>query len=174
MDLDRGLSESQIALITREILEALKYLHDYLSVVHRDVKASNILLTESGNVKLTDFGVSARLTTIHPRRHSFIGTPYWMAPEVVRCQALETDGYDCSADIWSLGIACIEMAEKEPPHNTLSPNRVLIRILKGDEPILKHPKNWSNEFNEFLACCLSKQSNERLSAHQLLTVSIIF
>lgn len=95
-----------------------------------------------------------------------------MAPEIVRCQAIETDGYDYSADIWSLGVTCIEMAEKDPPHHTFSPNRVLIRILKGDEPKLKHPKNWSMKFNEFLGCCLAKQPHERLNAQQLSNVNI--
>jgi STE20-like kinase len=128
-------------------------------------------------VKLADFGVSAKNRQPLQRRHTFIGTPYWMSPEVVRCETASAEvvidkngGYDYKADIWSLGITCLEMAEKEPPHNMIGPNRVLFKILKAPEPRLRQPKNWSSEFNEFLEKCLVKDVNARFTAKQLLNV----
>lgn len=166
----RALEEPLIAFIIREVLEAVKYLHEQVCVIHRDLKASNILLNDLGQVKLADFGVSAKNILPQTRRNSFIGTPYWMSPEVIRCETDQDASYDSKSDIWSLGITCIEMAEKEPPHNMCAPNRALIRILKSNSPCLTHPNMWSVEFSEFLEKCLAKDPNQRLNARQLLNV----
>jgi serine/threonine protein kinase len=167
-DLDKPLTEPQIQYVIRETLEALVYLHENCHVIHRDMKAGNILLTESGLVKLADFGVSAKNTTLLQRRYSFIGTPYWMSPEVIACETDKEISYDYKADIWSLGITCIELAEKEPPHNELNPTRVMMRIRKSDAPKLKETHKWSKVFQDFLSKCLTKMPDERLNARELL------
>lgn len=173
VDLDRGLNEPQISFIIRETLEALKYLHDYLQVVHRDIKASNILLTETGHVKLADFGVSTKISPPSRHCHTFIGTPYWMSPEVIQCETNDEIGYDFKADVWSLGITCIELAERDPPHNLMPPNRVLLKILKSDPPTFKHPDTWSDDFNEFLSKCLIRDPDIRPAAKHLAQVTQI-
>jgi STE20-like kinase len=173
-DLDKSLSEAQIQYVIRETLEALAYLHDQCSIIHRDMKAGNILLTESGQVKLADFGVSAKNSSHLQRRYSFIGTPYWMSPEVIACETDKEMSYDYRTDIWSLGITCIELAEKEPPHNELNPTRVMMKIRKADAPRLKDPAKWSRSFHDFLLKCLSKQPDERLTARELLKVRSTF
>jgi STE20-like kinase len=167
-DLDKPLTEPQIQYVIRETLEALVYLHENCHVIHRDMKAGNILLTENGLVKLADFGVSAKNTSLLQRRYSFIGTPYWMSPEVIACETDKEISYDYKADIWSLGITCIELAEKEPPHNELNPTRVMMRIRKSEAPKLKEPHKWSKIFQDFLSKCLTKQPDERLNARELL------
>uniref|UniRef100_A0A8C5A9M1 non-specific serine/threonine protein kinase n=1 Tax=Gadus morhua TaxID=8049 RepID=A0A8C5A9M1_GADMO len=129
LELDRGLIESQIKVVCRQMLEALVYLHQ-IKIIHRDLKAGNILLTLDGDIKLADFGVSAKNTKTLQRRDSFIGTPYWMAPEVVMCETMKDAPYDYKADIWSLGITLIELAQIEPPHHELNPMRVLLKIAK--------------------------------------------
>uniref|UniRef100_A0A673ZZY6 non-specific serine/threonine protein kinase n=1 Tax=Salmo trutta TaxID=8032 RepID=A0A673ZZY6_SALTR len=131
LELDRGLMEPQIQVICRQTLEALVYLHS-IKIIHRDLKAGNILLTLEGDIKLADFGVSAKNTKTLQRRDSFIGTPYWMAPEVVMCETMKDAPYDYKADIWSLGITLIELAQIEPPHHELNPMRVLLKI-GGDD-----------------------------------------
>lgn len=169
-DLDKCLSEAQIQYVTRETLEALAYLHDN-HVIHRDMKAGNILLTDRGQVKLADFGVSAKNTSHLQRRYSFIGTPYWMSPEIIACETDKEMSYDTRTDIWSLGITCIELAEKEPPHNDLNPNRVMMRIRKSEPPKLadQRTKNgWSKTFHEFLTLCLDKTPENRPTAKELL------
>lgn len=169
-DLDKSLSEPQIQYVIRETLEALAFLHDNF-VIHRDMKAGNILLTDQGKVKLADFGVSAKNTSQLQRRYSFIGTPYWMSPEIIACETDKEMSYDTRTDIWSLGITCIELAEKEPPHNELNPNRVMMRIRKADPPKLKDQRTkngWSKLFHEFLALCLDKTAENRPSARELL------
>lgn len=170
-DLDKCLNEPQIQYIIRETLEALAFLHESY-VIHRDMKAGNILLTEHGKVKLADFGVSAKNTTALQRRYSFIGTPYWMSPEIIACETDKEMSYDTRTDIWSLGITCIELAEKEPPHNELNPNRVMMRIRKSDPPKLKDQRKniWSRSFHEFIALCLDKTPENRPSAKELLQV----
>jgi STE20-like kinase len=172
-DLDKSLNEPQIQHIIREVLEALAYLHDRCYVIHRDMKAGNILLTESGDVKLADFGVSAKNTSAFQRRYSFIGTPYWMSPEIIACETDKEISYDFRTDIWSLGITCIELAEKEPPHNELNPARVMMRIRKADAPRLRDTASvkWSKSFHDFVAKCLNKTAEERPTAQELLQVS---
>ncbi|KAI3373852.1 hypothetical protein L3Q82_022433 [Scortum barcoo] len=167
LELDRGLTEPQIKVVCRQMLEALDYLHR-MKIIHRDLKAGNILLMLDGDIKLADFGVSAKNTKTLQRRDSFIGTPYWMAPEVVMCETMKDAPYDYKADIWSLGITLIELAQIEPPHHELNPMRVLLKIAKSEPPTLEQPQKWSQEFKDFLKKALDKNPETRPSAAQLL------
>uniref|UniRef100_A0A3P9LH24 non-specific serine/threonine protein kinase n=1 Tax=Oryzias latipes TaxID=8090 RepID=A0A3P9LH24_ORYLA len=167
LELDRGLTEPQIRVVCRQMLEALVYLHS-MKIIHRDLKAGNILLTLDGTIKLADFGVSAKNTKTLQRRDSFIGTPYWMAPEVVMCETMKDTPYDYKADIWSLGITLIELAQIEPPHHELNPMRVMLKIAKSEPPTLDEPYKWSNDFNNFLRTALDKNQETRPTAAQLL------
>uniref|UniRef100_A0A3P8W491 non-specific serine/threonine protein kinase n=1 Tax=Cynoglossus semilaevis TaxID=244447 RepID=A0A3P8W491_CYNSE len=172
LELDRGLTEPQIKVVCRQMLEALDYLHG-MKIIHRDLKAGNILLMLDGDIKLADFGVSAKNNKTLQRRDSFIGTPYWMAPEVVMCETIKDAPYDYKADIWSLGITLIELAQIEPPHHELNPMRVLLKIAKSEPPTLDQPHKWSPEFNDFLKKSLDKNPETRPSAAQLMEHSFI-
>jgi STE20-like kinase len=169
VDLEKGLTEKQIAYVTREMVEGLAHLHTH-RVIHRDLKAGNVLLTTAGEVKLADFGVSAKNKEDNQKRDTFIGTPYWMAPEVVACETFRDEPYDYRVDIWSLGVTLIEFAQMEPPFHEMTPMRVLLKIQKSDPPKLDHPNRWSREFNDFLKQCLVKDANRRPSAQELLKV----
>uniref|UniRef100_A0AAX7VS38 non-specific serine/threonine protein kinase n=1 Tax=Astatotilapia calliptera TaxID=8154 RepID=A0AAX7VS38_ASTCA len=172
LELERPLTEPQIRVVCRQTLQALVYLHEN-KIIHRDLKAGNILLTLDGDVKLADFGVSAKNTKTLQRRDSFIGTPYWMAPEVVMCETSKDRPYDYKADIWSLGVTLIEMAQVEPPNHEMNPMRVLLKIAKADPPTLMQPSRWSPEFSDFLKRCLDKNIDNRWSAMQLLQHSFV-
>uniref|UniRef100_A0A8C4QD19 non-specific serine/threonine protein kinase n=1 Tax=Eptatretus burgeri TaxID=7764 RepID=A0A8C4QD19_EPTBU len=167
LELERGLTEPQIRVVCKSTLEALQYLHNN-KIIHRDLKAGNILLLLDGQVKLADFGVSAKNAKTFQCRDTFIGTPYWMAPEVVMCETFKDSPYDYKADIWSLGITLIELAEVEPPHHELNPMRVLLKIAKAEPPSLEYPSRWSNDFNNFLKKALDKNPETRWSVSQLL------
>ncbi|XP_026059525.1 serine/threonine-protein kinase 10-like [Carassius auratus] len=167
LELERPLTEPQIRVVCKQTLDALQYLHDN-KVIHRDLKAGNILLTLDGDVKLADFGVSAKNTKTIQRRDSFIGTPYWMAPEVVMCETSKDRPYDYKADIWSLGITLIELAQIEPPNHEMNPMRVLLKIAKAEPPTLQQPSKWSPKFNDFLKHALDKNVDNRWSTAQLL------
>ncbi|XP_044153394.1 LOW QUALITY PROTEIN: STE20-like serine/threonine-protein kinase [Bufo gargarizans] len=167
LELERPLTEPQIRVVCKQTLEAMLYLHDN-KIIHRDLKAGNILLTLDGDVKLADFGVSAKNTRTLQRRDSFIGTPYWMAPEVVMCETSKDKPYDFKADVWSLGVTLIEMAQIEPPHHELNPMRVLLKIAKSEPPTLAQPSRWSRDFNDFLRKCLEKNLDARWTTVQLL------
>ncbi|XP_053161648.1 STE20-like serine/threonine-protein kinase isoform X2 [Hemicordylus capensis] len=167
LELERPLTESQIRVVCRQTLEALHYLHEN-KIIHRDLKAGNILFTLDGDIKLADFGVSAKNTRTIQRRDSFIGTPYWMAPEVVMCETSKDRPYDYKADVWSLGVTLIEMAEIEPPHHELNPMRVLLKIAKSDPPSLGQPSKWSADFKDFLKKCLEKNVDARWNTAELL------
>ncbi|CAJ0946878.1 unnamed protein product, partial [Mesorhabditis belari] len=166
IELEKPLTESQIAYIARNCCEALRFLHQN-NVIHRDLKAGNILLTHTATVKLADFGVSAKLKDRNERRDTFIGTPYWMAPEVMMCETFKDQPYDVRSDIWSFGITLIEMAQMEPPNSNVSPMRVLIKVQKSEPPTLENPNAWSLYFNDFLKQCLMKDPNNRPLAEEL-------
>uniref|UniRef100_A0A8C1NJY0 non-specific serine/threonine protein kinase n=1 Tax=Cyprinus carpio TaxID=7962 RepID=A0A8C1NJY0_CYPCA len=167
LELERPLTEPQIRVVCKHTLEALAYLHEN-KIIHRDLKAGNILFTSDGDVKLADFGVSAKNTKTLQRRDSFIGTPYWMAPEVVMCETSKDRPYDYKADIWSLGVTLIELAQIEPPNHEMNPMRVLLKIAKSEPPTLAAPSRWSPEFSDFLRKALDKNVDNRWSALQLL------
>lgn len=167
VDLEKSLTEPMIRYVAHEMCVALAYLHDH-KVIHRDIKAGNVLLTLDGDVKLADFGVSAMNTKTLQKRDTFIGTPYWMAPEVIMCESFKDTPYDFKADIWSLGITLIEFAQIEPPNKDMHPMRVLIKIQKADPPSFDRPSRWSKDFKDFVKKCLVKNPDQRATAHELL------
>ncbi|XP_053089796.1 mitogen-activated protein kinase kinase kinase kinase 4 isoform X8 [Pangasianodon hypophthalmus] len=160
------LKEDWIAYISREILRGLAHLHAH-HVIHRDIKGQNVLLTENAEVKLVDFGVSAQLDRTVGRRNTFIGTPYWMAPEVIACDENPDATYDYRSDLWSCGITAIEMAEGAPPLCDMHPMRALFLIPRNPPPRLKS-KKWSKKFFNFIESCLVKNYTQRPTTEQLL------
>uniref|UniRef100_A0A663MA15 non-specific serine/threonine protein kinase n=1 Tax=Athene cunicularia TaxID=194338 RepID=A0A663MA15_ATHCN len=159
LELEKGLTEEQIRVACKQLLLALQYLHG-CKIIHRDVKAGNVLLTLDGDVKLAPGPGWAAPSPLSP-------TPR-MAPEVVQCETSKESPYGYKADIWSLGITLIEMAEMEPPYHELNPLRVLLKIAKSQPPTLRHPKRWSEDFKDFLRKSLEKSPEARWSASQLL------
>ncbi|KAL1461413.1 hypothetical protein WDU94_013313 [Cyamophila willieti] len=172
IELEKPLTELQVKYICHYMCKALLFLHNH-RVIHRDLKAGNVLLTITGGVKLADFGVSAKNKMTLQKHDTFIGTPYWMAPEVVLCETFRDNPYDFKVDIWSLGITLIEFAQMEPPNHEMSPMRVLLKIQKSDPPKLDQPSKWSKEFNDFIAKALVKDPSQRPTAEQLLKHSFI-
>jgi len=159
---DCRMSEPEIAFVCREVLSALRYIHS-LHRIHRDIKSDNVLIGEEGSIKLADFGYAAQLTQQKAKRTTVVGTPYWMAPEVIQ----GTD-YDYKVDIWSLGIMLMEMTDGEPPYMEFPPLRALFLITTQGIPGVKEPHKWSAEFKDFLAKCLTKDVNNRPDAATLL------
>ncbi|VDM19696.1 unnamed protein product [Wuchereria bancrofti] len=161
------LSELQIAFVCRETLKGLHYLHSK-GMVHRDIKGANILLTHSGDVKLADFGIAAQITATIGKRKSFIGTPYWMAPEVACVE--RRGGYGVECDVWAIGITAIELAELQPPLFDLHPMQVLYLMTKSSykSPTLKDKYKWSPFFHDFIKQCLTKNPKKRPTPEKLL------
>lgn len=162
----QSLKEEWIAYICREILRGLSYLHSN-KVIHRDIKGQNVLLTDNAEVKLVDFGVSAQLDRTIGRRNTFIGTPYWMAPEVIACDENPDATYDNRSDLWSLGITALEMAESQPPLCDLHPMRALFLIPRNPPPRLKS-KKWAKKFQGFIETVLVKDYHQRPYTENLL------
>jgi len=159
---DEVLTEDQISVVVRDSLKGLVYLHG-MRKIHRDIKAGNILLNDKGESKLADFGVSGQLSDTMAKRQTVIGTPFWMAPEVI-----QEVGYDVKADLWSLGITMIEMAEGKPPYSNIHPMRAIFMIPSRPPPKLTDPDKWSKDMNDFVAKCLTKNPEQRPPATELL------
>ncbi|XP_013783769.1 serine/threonine-protein kinase 3-like [Limulus polyphemus] len=158
----KTLTEEEIATILSDTLRGLEYLHQRRKI-HRDIKAGNILLNNEGHAKLADFGVAGQLTDTMAKRNTVIGTPFWMAPEVI-----QEIGYDCVADIWSLGITGLEMAEGKPPYGDIHPMRAIFMIPTKPPPSFRDPDRWTPEFIDFVSRCLVKNPDERATASELL------
>eukprot|EP01130_Rhizamoeba_saxonica_P000660 TRINITY_DN10606_c0_g1_i1.p1 TRINITY_DN10606_c0_g1~~TRINITY_DN10606_c0_g1_i1.p1 ORF type:complete len:422 (+),score=132.41 TRINITY_DN10606_c0_g1_i1:31-1296(+) len=156
------LSEAEIAYVCRETLKGLQYIHS-LHRVHRDIKSDNILMGLDGSIKIADFGYAAQLTKERTKRQTIVGTPYWMAPELIRGQ-----DYDQKVDVWSLGIMIMEMAEGDPPYMDYPPLRALFFITVKGIPPLREKDYWSDEFTDFVAKSLSTDTGDRPSAAELL------
>lgn len=163
----KALKEEWISYICHEVLNGVSHLHQN-HVIHRDIKGQNVLLTDSAEVKLVDFGVSAQLDRTIGRRNTFIGTPYWMAPEVIACDEQPDATYDNRCDMWSIGITAIEMAETQPPLCDMHPMRALFLIPRSEPPKLKSKKAWSKKFHNFVNTCLIRDYHQRPTADQLL------
>ncbi|XP_078537714.1 myosin-IIIb [Lissotriton helveticus] len=161
------LDEAIISYILYGALLGLQHLHNN-RIIHRDVKGNNILLTTEGGVKLVDFGVSAQLTSARLRRNTSVGTPFWMAPEVIACEQQYDYSYDARCDVWSLGITAIELADGDPPLSDMHPVKALFKIPRNPSPTLRHPHQWCRGFSYFISQCLIKDFEKRPSVIHLL------
>ena len=175
--INETLKEPEIAYILSEVNKALNYLHGHHRI-HRDVKGTNIMLTKSGDVKLIDFGISCEIPDAMAKRHTSVGTPFWMAPEVILCeQQMNSSEYDSRCDVWSLGILAIELADGEPPLADIHPMRALFQIPRNPPPSVKCQGSSSQVFLDFIGECLTKNYEERptmaeISDHPFISVSI--
>jgi len=156
------MQERHIARVCLETLKGLIYIHS-LHRIHRDIKSDNILMSLNGEIKLADFGYAAQLTKQKQKRNTIVGTPYWMAPELIRGQS-----YDTKVDVWSLGIMAMEMAEGEPPYMEFPPLRALFLITTKGIPALKDARKWTTLFRDFVGKCLEKEADNRIDSVELL------
>ncbi|KZO98756.1 Pkinase-domain-containing protein [Calocera viscosa TUFC12733] len=156
------IEERYTAVVLRETLIGLSYLH-HQNVIHRDIKAANILLTSTGRIMLCDFGVSALLPSNNSKRMTLVGTPYWMAPEVIN----SSSSYDTKADIWSLGVTVYEIATGEPPYTEHLPVKALV-VIQNNPPAMLPQKAGSEDMRDFVGACLREKPSDRLTADELL------
>jgi len=167
LDTSGNLTEVQLAAVMIDVLQGLNYLHNQ-KIIHRDLKAANILLSEDGNVKIADFGISTQLNaTVTGNPKTMVGTTYWMAPEIL------SEKYDYKIDLWSLGITTIEMAEGHPPNWHLKPFQLMLKMPKDDPPTFKNPEKFSKELRDFVYLCLMKDPSKRPDTMKLLQSSFI-
>lgn len=157
----RTFSQQEIKSIIKQIVSALVYLHDK-KVIHRDIKAANILVGSNGQIKVADFGVSTLISHSHGIRNTRTGSPLWMSPEL-----LSNSHYSFKTDIWSLGITALELAEGVPPYSHQHPYRAIFSIQAHPPQSLTQPQKWSAQFNNFISKCLTLDENKRPSARQL-------
>lgn len=161
-----GLSEAELAIAGFHMCNALDFIHGRY-ILHRDLNAANTLLSGAGLLKIADFGVS--VTDKKNRRSSFIGSPNWMAPEVVMCETDQKKWYTNACDVWSLGVTMIEFAETKPPHHDLHPVKVLLKITTGAAPKLTDEGRFSANASDFIYRMLKKDPTQRESARELLS-----
>ncbi|XP_068244393.1 neither inactivation nor afterpotential protein C isoform X2 [Palaemon carinicauda] len=157
---EERMSEMLIGYILREVIKAVMHLHA-AHIMHRDIKGMNILVTEEGKIKLVDFGQCAHLSETMEKRNTAVGTPYWMAPEVIECEQKQDHSYDNRADVWAIGITAIELADGDPPYADIHPVRALFQILRNPPPLLKRASDWSQDLVDFIAECLVKTADHR-------------
>lgn len=149
--INKRLSEEHIAFILRELVSAVNHLHKN-HIIHRDIRGSNLLLTTEGEIKLCDFGLSQNIKSTLGKRGTCIGSPYWMAPEVVKGSGNSDDeAYGSRADVWAVGITAIELGDGHPPFNDMHPTRAMFQILRNPPPTLYRPANWTQNYNDFIA-----------------------
>jgi len=161
------MNEAEIAAILSGTIKGLSYMHSKLHI-HRDIKAGNVLLGANGSVKLADFGVAGQLSETTQKRKTVIGSPFWMAPEII-----QEVGHDSLADIWSTGILALEMAEGRPPYADIHPMRVIFKIAASPPATFAEPTAWSADFREVVSHCLVKEPKNRFTADQLLGLPFI-
>ncbi|XP_011875420.1 PREDICTED: neither inactivation nor afterpotential protein C isoform X2 [Vollenhovia emeryi] len=154
---DKRIREEHIAFILREVIKALIHLHEH-NIIHRDIRGNNIVLTKEGEVKLVDFGLSRTMKSELEKRRTYIGSPSWMAPEVV---GSKDSGYDSRVDVWAIGITAIELADGKAPFEAMHPTRALFQIVRNPPPTLYRPANWSKNLNDFISECLEKNPENR-------------
>ncbi|KYN33316.1 Neither inactivation nor afterpotential protein C [Trachymyrmex septentrionalis] len=158
---DKRIQEEHIAFILKEVIKALIHLHEH-NVIHRDIRGNNIVLTKEGEVKLVDFGLSRTMKNEFEKRRTYIGSPSWMAPEMIGSKDSGVDsGYDSRIDVWAIGITAIEVADGKAPFQDMHPTRALFQIIRNPPPTLYRPANWSKNLNDFISECLEKNPENR-------------